>query len=93
MAGGIPFTSGPITLFLYLDHGTAFATNAALGSMLGNLRTIAWLLAYVALARRGLGLLPCVLAGLIVFVIVASAVRELTTEPLPLYSRWWSCCC
>jgi hypothetical protein len=82
---GIPFTSGPITLFLYLDHGAAFATNAALGSMLGIFATIAWALAYIALARRGAGLLPCVLAGLAVFVIVGSVVRELSVGPLPLY--------
>ena len=82
---GIPFTSGPITLFLYLDHGAAFATNAALGSLLGIFATIAWAVAYVALARRGTGLVPCVLAGLVVFAVVGTAVRELTVGPLPLY--------
>ena len=69
---GIPFTSGPITLFLYLDHGATFAT-------------IAWALAYVALARRGLGLLPGVLVGLAFFAMVGTAVRELIVGPLPLY--------
>src|SRR5258708_20026413 len=48
---GIPFTSGPITLFLFLDHGPAFAANAALGSMLGIFATIAWAIAYWLLAR------------------------------------------
>ena len=82
---GIPFTSGPITLFLYLDHGAAFATNAALGSMLGIFATIAWAVAYVALARRGSGLLPCVLAGLALFAVIGTAVRELAVGPIPLY--------
>ena len=82
---GIPFTSGPITLFLFLDHGGAFATNAALGSMLGIFATISWALAYVALARRGTGLLLCVLAGLVVFAVVGTAVRDLAVGPLPLY--------
>ncbi len=82
---GIPFTSGPITLFLYLDHGSAFATNAALGSMLGIFATIAWGLTYSALAHRGSGLLPCVLAGLAVFAIVGTSVRELAIGPVPLY--------
>ena len=82
---GIPFTSGPITLFLFLDHGAAFATNAALGSMLGIFATIAWALAYTVLAERGAALLPCVLAGLAVFAVVGTAVRELPAAPLPLY--------
>ena len=82
---GIPFTSGPITLFLFLDHGPAFATNAALGSMLGIFATIAWAVMYIALARRGLSLLTCVLAGLGVFALVGTAVHELPAAPLPLY--------
>lgn len=82
---GIPFTSGPITLFLYLDHGAAFATNAALGSMLGIFATISWALAYSAAARRGAGLPLCVAAGLVVFAAVGAGVRELALGPVPLY--------
>ena len=82
---GIPFTSGPITLFLFLDHGAAFATNAAVGSMLGIFATIAWAVAYCALAGRGAGLLTCVLAGLAMFALVGTAVRELAIGPLALY--------
>ncbi|MEP7004116.1 MAG: hypothetical protein ABI888_06205 [Chloroflexota bacterium] len=82
---GIPFTSGPITLFLYLDHGAGFATNAALGSLLGIFATIAWGLAYSSLAWRGTALLPCVLAGLVVFAAVGTVVRDLPIGPLPLY--------
>jgi hypothetical protein len=83
---GIPFTSGPITLFLFLDHGAAFATNAAVGSMLGIFATIAWAVAYSALAGRGAGLIPCVLAGLAVFAVVGTAVHELAIGPLVLYA-------
>jgi len=82
---GIPFTSGPITLFLFLDHGAAFATDAALGSMLGIFATIAWALAYTVLAQRGGALLPCVLAGLAVFAVIGTSVRDLPAAPLPLY--------
>jgi hypothetical protein len=82
---GIPFTSGPITLFLFLDHGAAFATNAAVGSMLGIFATIAWAVAYSALARRGAGLLACVLAGAAVFGVVGTAVHELAIGPMALY--------
>jgi hypothetical protein len=81
---GIPFTSGPITLFLFLDHGATFAANAALGSMLGIFATIAWAVTYSALALRGAGLVPCVIAGLAVFALVGSAVRDLPLGPLPL---------
>lgn len=82
---GIPFTSGPITLFLYLDHGPTFAMNAALGSMLGIFATIAWAVAYSALAWRGGRLVTCVLAGLAIFAVVGAAVRELPFGPVPLY--------
>jgi hypothetical protein len=82
---GIPFTSGPITLFLFLDHGVAFAMNAALGSMLGIFATIAWALAYSAAARRGAGLALSVASGAVVFVVVGAAVRELPIGPVPLY--------
>ena len=53
--------------------------------MLGIFATIAWALVYVALARRGLGLLPCLLVGLATFALVATTVRELAVGPLPLY--------
>ncbi len=82
---GIPFTSGPITLFLYLDHGPTFAMNAALGSMLGIFATIAWALAYSALAWRGARLVTCVLAGLAVFAVAGASVRELSVGPFPIY--------
>ena len=68
-----------------MDHGAAFATNAALGSMLGIFATIAWALAYAAVGRRGAGLALSVLAGLAVFAVVAAAVRELDIGPIPLY--------
>src|SRR5258708_31222135 len=64
---GIPFTSGPITLFLFLDHGPAFAANAALGSMLGIFATIAWAIPYRLLPTRGAGLVSCLLPGLVAF--------------------------
>jgi len=82
---GIPFTSGPITLFLFLDHGAAFAMNAAVGSMLGIFATIAWALVYSAAARRGASLGLCIVAGLVVFVIVGATVRELSVGPVPVY--------
>ena len=45
--------------------------------MLGIFATIAWAITYVTLARRGIGLFACVFAGLTVFAVVGTAVREL----------------
>ncbi len=53
--------------------------------MLGIFATIAWAIAYWLLASRGAGLVACVLAGLAVFAVVGTAVRELTVGPLVLY--------
>ena len=53
--------------------------------MLGIFATIAWALAYTAVATRGAGLAPSVAAGAAVFAIVGTAVRELTIGPLALY--------
>lgn len=53
--------------------------------MLGIFATIAWALAYSALARRGAGLALCVTAGLVVFAIVGALVREIVTGPIPVY--------
>jgi len=43
---GLPLTSGPIALFLALDHGTTFAALAAQGIMLGLISVACFCLAY-----------------------------------------------
>ena len=43
---GLPLTSGPVTLFLALDHGTAFASHAAQGTLLGLISLAAYCLTY-----------------------------------------------
>jgi hypothetical protein len=43
---GLPLTSGPVSLFLALDHGTAFASRAAEGSLLGLISLAAFCLTY-----------------------------------------------
>jgi len=50
---GLPLTSGPIALFLALDHGASFASAAAVGSLTGALAEAAFCLAYAAAARTG----------------------------------------
>ena len=43
---GLPLTSGPVALFLALEHGTAFASRAAEGSLLGLISLAAFCLVY-----------------------------------------------
>ena len=50
---GLPLTSGPIALFLALDHGARFAAVAAVGSLAGALAEVAFCVAYAATARAG----------------------------------------
>jgi hypothetical protein len=83
---GIPFTSGPITLFLFLDQGASFAANAALGSMVGVLATAAFAVEFSAVARRGAGIVLSFAAGLIAFALIGAAAQDLAIAPLPLYA-------
>ena len=83
---GIPFTSGPITLFLYVDHGAGFAANAALGSLVGVLATAAFAVEFSAVAKRGVRILGSFAAGSIAFGLIGAAAQELAIAPLPLYA-------
>ena len=49
---GLPLTSGPISCFLAIQHGTAFAAQAAIGNLAGQTSTLLFCLAYMLLARR-----------------------------------------
>jgi hypothetical protein len=50
----LPLTSGPVTFFLALDHGTAFATAAVTGSLMGLAAITGFTLAFAAgLVRAG----------------------------------------
>jgi hypothetical protein len=49
---GLPLTSGPVVLFLALDHGAQFAASAAVGVILGTASQAAVALAYGWLVRR-----------------------------------------
>lgn len=59
----LPLTSGPVLAFLAIDHGPAFAAEAAVGSLTGLGAIAAYALAYVTLARRGAGPLPSLAAA------------------------------
>ena len=50
----LPLTSGPVTFFLALDHGTAFAGTSAVGSLMGLMAIAAFTIAFAAgLVRSG----------------------------------------
>jgi hypothetical protein len=49
---GIPFTSGPIALFLALGPGRHFAADAAVGILAGTVSQVAFALAYARVASR-----------------------------------------
>jgi len=83
---GIPFTSGPITLFLFLEHGASFAANAALGSMVGVLATAAFAVEFSSVARRGRNVVASFAAGLIAFGLIGWAAQDLAIAPIPLYA-------
>ncbi|SMG53706.1 hypothetical protein [Paraburkholderia susongensis] len=50
---GLPISSGPISVFLALEHGPVFATQATAGSLVATVAQAAFCLAYCRLAPRG----------------------------------------
>ena len=52
---GLPLTSGPVALFLAIEHGPAFAAEAAGGSLAGVAAQAAFCAGYAACASRGVG--------------------------------------
>jgi hypothetical protein len=79
---GLPLTSGPVALFLALDHGAGFAAVAAFGSLAGAIAEGAFCLAYGWSARRGW---PVALAAAcLAFAVVAGALQRLSLSLLAL---------
>lgn len=81
---GFPLTSGPVTLFLALEQGPAFAASAALGSMAGVLGAAAFGVVYAAAARRGVGLVPSLAAGAIAFAAVGALLQGIALPAVAL---------
>ncbi|MDR3096737.1 MAG: hypothetical protein LBV73_06645 [Paraburkholderia sp.] len=50
---GLPLTSGPISVFLALEHGPAFAAQATAGSLVATVAQVAFCLVYWKLASLG----------------------------------------
>jgi hypothetical protein len=78
---GLPLTSGPVALFLVLEHGTRFGAVAAIATMLGCVSQAAFAVTYARTARAG----PVVAlgTGTLAF-LVATVLLDLAPQPLPL---------
>jgi hypothetical protein len=77
---GLPWTSGPVALFLALEQGTTFASNAAQGTLMGLVAVAGFCMAYSVTAKRR-GWLASLLAGWAAFLVITPALNRLT---LPL---------
>lgn len=81
---GLPLTSGPIALFLALDHGATFAAAAAVGILAGGISVAIFCLAYTWLVFW-LAWPLAILAGWAVFFASTALLQLLTFSPLPLF--------
>jgi len=78
---GLPLTSGPVTLILALDHGTAFASSAAQDTLLGLVSMAGFCLTYCWFSLR-VGWPGSMLAGWIVFFALTATLEHIS---LPLF--------
>jgi hypothetical protein len=81
---GLPLTSGPITFFLALSHGTAFAAATAAGILAGTISQAAFCLVYGWLALRSGWPLSALASGL-AFVAATAALEPLAIPVVLLF--------
>lgn len=67
---GLPLISGPISVFLAIEQGPAFASDAAAGSIAGVVAQAAFCLGYAALAGKGVA--AALAAGALAYLTAAS---------------------
>lgn len=80
---GLPLTSGPIVLFLALDHGTEFAAATATGIIVGVISPATFCLVYAWLALR-LPWWQALLAGLAAYVVMTTLLLNVANAPVLL---------
>lgn len=83
---GVPITSGPISLFLALEYGTGFATDAALGTLYAMPSIAACGIAYAWLARRGESWLACLLVSQGAYGAAFLVLHLVTPSPLLVFA-------
>jgi hypothetical protein len=79
----LPISLGPVLVFLALEHGPAFLSSSALGTLNANAAHASFLLVYVLMAQR-FSTLPSLLVTLLVWAVVLLAIRGLSLTILPL---------
>ncbi|MEA3190925.1 MAG: hypothetical protein QOD77_1507 [Thermoplasmata archaeon] len=82
---GLPLTSGPVSLFLALEQGPAFARDAAPGMLAGFLAFLAFL-AGAAWAARRAGWAGTVAAGLVAYAVVEAPLLWLKPTLWPAFA-------
>jgi len=82
VVAGLPVIAGPILLVLALQHGSAFASDAAVGVLLGMVGLAAFVLAYVAATTR-LSWAGALVAAYSAFAVAIVALRPLSITALP----------
>jgi hypothetical protein len=80
----LPLTTGPITFFLALSHGPAFAATAAAGTLAGGFSQAAFVLCYARLASHWKWL-PTLLASIFSFAVVTAVLQHLIIPVVPLW--------
>jgi len=81
---GLPVIAGPILLVLALQHGSAFASRAAIGVLLGMVGLAAFVLAYAATAKW-LSWRSAVVAAYTAFALAVVAMRPLSVGAFPAF--------
>jgi hypothetical protein len=68
--GGFPWVAGPISFFIALEHGAAFAASTITSALLGSVGTMCFALTYAVLSAR-MKWLPTVLISYGAFFVIA----------------------
>ncbi len=78
----LPLTSGPVLFFVALDHGPAFAAQAAVGTMLGLGAIVAFSIAFAAASARGV--VPGMAAAAVAYIAVGALLQVAAGWPFLL---------
>jgi hypothetical protein len=81
---GIPFTSGPIALFLALDSGLHFAAQAATGILAGTVSQAAFAVAYAWVALRA-GWTASLAAATVAFLAITALMLQIRIDVVPTF--------
>ena len=86
LLAGLPLTSGPISIYLWVEQGPKFAATAASSSLLSLTPIAIFSIVYSRLAQR-LQMPACALCGLGVFFVSLYFLQRLASGRLPLQVR------